>query len=134
HLSQVRISQGSVDVHYILDQAEIPTFQELQRFDQDGDGAISGSEQAPLLAHKLDEIAPNLELTVDGRRVPLGAPVNPTLAFPEGQGGLSLTRVEASFVAAVPGVPRRVELHDDTYGDRVGWKAIQILSGAGTDV
>src|SRR5262249_30269544 len=41
---------------------------------------------------------------------------------------------EASFAAAVPGVPRRVELHDDTYGDRVGWKAIQILPGAGTDV
>jgi nickel/cobalt transporter (NicO) family protein len=134
HLSQVRISQGSVEVHYILDQAEIPTFQEIQRFDRDGDGAISGSEQAPLLAHKLSEITPGLELSADGRPVGLGAPQEATLSFPAGQGGLSLTRVEASYIAQVPAAARRVELDDQTYGDRVGWKAIQILPGEGTDV
>jgi nickel/cobalt exporter len=134
HLSQVRISQGSVEVHYILDQAEIPTFQEIQRFDRDGDGAISGSERAPLLAHKLAEITPGLELSADGRPIALGAPHEATLSFPAGQGGLSLTRVEAGYVAQVPAAARQVELHDQTYEDRVGWKAIQILPGEGTDV
>jgi nickel/cobalt exporter len=134
HLSQVRISQGKVEVHYILDQAEIPTFQEIERFDRDGDGAISGAERAPLLQSKLAEIAPGLELTVDGRTVPLGAPLAPTLAYPPGQGGLSLTRVEASFVAATAAGAHRVELHDETYSGRVGWKAIQVLPGEGTDV
>jgi nickel/cobalt transporter (NicO) family protein len=134
HLSQVRISERSVEVHYILDQAEIPTFQETQRFDQDGDGAIDGSERTPFLADKLAEISPDLELTADGNAVPLGAPRDPTLSFPDGQGGLSLTRVEASFVAAIPAAAHRVELHDETYGDRVGWKAIEVLPGEGTDV
>jgi len=134
HLSQVRISQGSVEVHYILDQAEIPTFQEIQRYDRDGDAAISGPERDPLLEHKLAEIAPGLRLTVDGRTVPLAAPRASTLAFPPGQGGLALTRVEASFSAAVPPGSHRVEVHDDTYSDRVGWKAIQIVPGEGTDV
>ena len=45
HLSQVRISSDRVEVHYILDQAEIPTFQERQRFDSDGSGAIEGPER-----------------------------------------------------------------------------------------
>jgi nickel/cobalt transporter (NicO) family protein len=134
HLSQVRISQDKVEVHYILDQAEIPTFQEIERFDRDGDGAISGTERAPLLQSKLAEIAPGLELTVDGRTVRLGSPLRPTLAFPPGQGGLSLARVEASFVAAIPAGAHRVELHDQTYSGRVGWKAIQVLPGEGTDV
>ena len=134
HLSQVRVSHDSVQIHYILDQAEIPTFQEIQRFDRDGDDAISEAEKAPLLAHKLSEITPDLELTVDGRPVPLGAPRDPVLSFPEGQGGLLLTRVETTFVAALPGPPHRVELHDGTYGDRVGWKAIQVIPGDGTDV
>jgi nickel/cobalt transporter (NicO) family protein len=134
HLSQVRISQGSAEVHYILDQAEIPTFQEIQRFDRDGDGAVSGAERAPALASKLAEIAAGLELTVDGREVPLGAATSSSLTYPPGQGGLSLTRVEASFVAAIPPGRHRVELHDRTYGARVGWKAIQVLPGQGTDV
>jgi ABC-type nickel/cobalt efflux system permease component RcnA len=134
HLSQVRISQGSVEVHYILDQAEIPTFQETQRFDRNGDGAITGPEREPLLQQKLAEIAPDLRLTVDGRVVPLDSPRAATLAFPPGQGGLSLTRVETSFMAAIPPGAHRIQLHDDTYGDRVGWKAIEILPGEGTDV
>ena len=134
HLSQVRISQGSVEIHYILDQAEIPTFQEIQRFDRNGDGAISGAERGPLLQRKLSEISPDLRVTVDGRDVPLGSPLAPTLSFPPGQGGLSLTRVEASFAASIQPGRHRVEVHDDTYGDRVGWKAIEVLPGEGTDV
>jgi nickel/cobalt transporter (NicO) family protein len=134
HLSQVRISQGSVQVHYILDQAEIPTFQEIQRFDTDGDGEISGPERAPLLERKLAEIGPDLRLTVDGGTVPLGSAKETSLTFPPGQGGLALTRVEATFVAAIPPGTHQVQLHDDTYGNRVGWKAIQILPGEGTDI
>jgi nickel/cobalt exporter len=134
HLSQVRISQGSVEVHYILDQAEIPTFQETQRFDRNGDGSITGAEQAPLLAHKLDEIAPALRLEVDGRMVALGPPRDPSLTFPPGQGGLKLTRVEATFLASLSEPPRNVQFHDDSYRGRVGWKAIQVLPAADTDV
>ena len=131
HLSQVRISQGSVEVHYILDQAEIPTFQETQRFDRNGDGAITGPEREPLLRQKLAAIAPDLRLTVDGRVLALDSARAATLAFPPGQGGLSLTRVETSFVAAIPPGAHRIQLHDDTYGDRVGWKAIEIAAGRG---
>jgi nickel/cobalt transporter (NicO) family protein len=134
HLSQVRISQGSVEVHYILDQAEIPTFQEIQRFDRDGDGAISDSERGPLLQRKLAEIERDLQLTVDGRDVALGAPRTATLSYPPGQGGLSLTRVEAGFTASIPPGVHRVQFHDDTYSDRVGWKAIEVMPGEGTDV
>jgi nickel/cobalt exporter len=134
HLSQVRISQGSAEVHYILDQAEIPTFQEIQTFDRNGDGSISGPERAPLLERKLAEIGPDLQLSVDGRAVDLGTPRQPSLDFPAGQGGLSLTRVEATFTAAIPSGSHRIELRDSTYPGRVGWKAMQVLPGEGADV
>jgi nickel/cobalt exporter len=133
-LTQVRISEGDVEVHYVLDQAEIPTFQEIQRFDSDGSGTIEGAEEASLLDTKLEEIAAGLRLTADGRPVPLGPPVEPTLSYPEGQGGLQLTRVEAGFEAPLPEGASEVELRDDTFADRVGWKAIQVLPGEGTDV
>jgi nickel/cobalt exporter len=134
HLSQVRVSEGAAELHYILDQAEVPTFQEVQRFDADGSGAIEGQERALLLKRKLGEIAPELELVADGRRVPLGAPRDATLEFPPGQGGLVTARVEATFDAALPPGVRRLALEDDTYGDRVGWKAIQVVPGDGVDV
>jgi ABC-type nickel/cobalt efflux system permease component RcnA len=134
HLSQVRISRGEVEVHYILDQAEIPTFQEAQRFDTDGSGAIEGAERGPLLGQKLDEIASGLKLSVDGRRLPLSPPRDARLSFPPGQGGLLLTRVEADFGASLPRGAVDVQLHDGTYDGRVGWKAIEVLPGPGTDV
>jgi nickel/cobalt exporter len=134
HLSQVRISVDRAEVHYILDQAEIPTFQESQRFDSDGDGRVTGAERAPLLRAKLAEIAPNLELVVDGQPLALSGQRDAALSFPVGQGGLLLTRVEADFEAALPEDARRVEFRDGTYDGRVGWKQIQLLPGEGTDV
>jgi len=134
HLSQVRISAGQVEVHYILDQAEIPTFQEAQVYDRDGDGAIAGPERDALLRQKLTEIAPGLSLRAGGRSLPLSAPRGATISFPPGQGGLALTRVEADFSASLPAGTGRVELHDGTYEGRVGWKAIEVRPGAGTDV
>jgi nickel/cobalt transporter (NicO) family protein len=134
HLSQVRVSEGAAELHYIRDQAEVPTFQEVQRFDGDGSGAIEGPERAPLLERKLGEIGSDIELVADGRRVPLGPPRDATLEFPPGQGGLVTARVEATFDVEQPPGVRRLELEDNTYGDRVGWKAIQVVPGEGVDV
>ena len=44
-LAQVRIDEGQARVHYVLDQAEIPTFQQIQRFDASGNGTIEGAER-----------------------------------------------------------------------------------------
>jgi nickel/cobalt exporter len=134
HLSQVRISEGRAELHYILDQAEIPTFQEKEQFDADGDGKVDGAERGPLLQAKLAEIAPGLSLSADGKPVPLGPPRNVKLSFPPGQSGLLLTRVEADFEAPLPDGAEQVEVHDSTYEGRVGWKAIEVLPGEGTDV
>jgi ABC-type nickel/cobalt efflux system permease component RcnA len=134
-LSQVRIDHDDVRVHYVLDQAEIPTFQQLQRYDANGDGEIEGSsEERRVLESLLTEISSGLELRADGRTVPLGSPQRPRLSFPPGQGGLSLTRVEASFAVRLPAATRHVELTNGAFSDRIGWNAIQVLSGAGTDV
>jgi hypothetical protein len=111
HLSTVRISDDEVRVRYILDQAEIPTVQERDL------------APAEVLARKRDEVRRGLELTVDGRRVPLAAAGPPRLTFPPGAAGLRTTRLELSLRAAVD-APRRVELRDRTFPGRVGWKAV----------
>jgi nickel/cobalt transporter (NicO) family protein len=134
-LAQVRIGGGEARIHYVLDQAEIPTFQQLQRYDWDGSGAIDTSrEERQVLSSLLGEISSGVALSADGRTVPVGSPEDAVLSFPPGQGGLSLTRVEVSFAAQLPAGARRVELTNSAFPGRVGWDAIQILPGQGTDV
>jgi nickel/cobalt exporter len=121
HLSRVSVSSDRVDVHYVLDQAEIPTFQER------------GLPPATVLARKRAEALKNLVLTVDGHRIPLVLQPGERISFPPGQGGLKLTRVELPLAAAVHG-EHRIELRDDTFSDRLGWKEIVAAPGKGTAV
>jgi nickel/cobalt exporter len=134
-LAQVRVDDTEARIHYVLDQAEIPTFQQLQRYDADGSAAIdTAGEQRRVLASLLDEISSGLVLTENGRPLRLGAPEHPQLSFPPGQGGLALTRVETSFAAPLPAGTRHVELANDAFSGHIGWDAIQVLPGDGTDV
>jgi nickel/cobalt transporter (NicO) family protein len=121
HLDQVRVSSDQVQVRYILDQAEIPTFQER------------GLAPSAVLAKKRAEVLRGVELTVDGRSVQLREQPGASITFPPGQGGLKLTRVELPLSARVS-EPRSVRLHDGTFEGRVGWKAIVIQPGRGTAV
>jgi nickel/cobalt exporter len=121
HLATVSVSDDRVDVRYVLDQAEIPTFQERD------------VPAAELLRRKQAEVQRRLVLTVDGRRVPLRPAGRSSLSHPQGAGGLLTTRVELALSASVTS-PRRVALHDGTFDGRVGWHAIVSLAGRGTAV
>ena len=121
HLAQVSVSRDDVRVRYVLDQAEIPTFQER------------GLPDAAVLARKRAEVARGLLLRVDGRPVPLALAPGGTLAHRPGQAGLETTRVTLELRAAVRG-PRQVVLTDRTFPGRVGWKAIVPVPGRGTAV
>ncbi|MFL5885464.1 MAG: nickel/cobalt transporter [Thermoleophilaceae bacterium] len=121
HLSRVSVSSDRVQVTYVLDQAEIPTFQER------------GLPPATVLARKRGEALRNLVLEVNGRRVPLAPQPGERISFPPGQGGLKLTRVELPLAATVRD-PRSVSLRDDTFADRLGWREIVSAPGTGTAV
>jgi nickel/cobalt exporter len=136
HLVQVRAAADGVHLHYILDQAEIPTFQER------------GRSAAQVLAAKRAEVARGLRVDgVGGGAAGSGGagartPAGPlplrfagagTISHPPGQGGLPLTRVELDLLA--PAVAHgRLVVHDDTFPGRVGWKAIVARPGDGTAV
>jgi len=121
HQARVAVSDGRVDVAYVLDQAEIPTFQER------------GRPREQVLARKRAEIARGLALEVGGRPVPL-RPGTARIAFPRGQGGLPTTRVELALRTDAETVGRTVRLRDRTFEGRAGWKAIVAVPAPGTAV
>jgi nickel/cobalt exporter len=121
HLTEVRVSTDRVDVTYLLDQAEIPTFQER------------GDSDSTVIARKRAEVAKRLSVTVDGRRMVLRPAGAPRLSHPPGQGGLATTRLELPLRA--DGVARGVvKVDDGTFPGRIGWKAVLPIAGTGTAV
>jgi len=118
-LSIVSVSTDRVDVRWILDQAEIPTFQER------------GRRAADILAAKRDEALRGLRLHIDDKLAAL-RPTSPgRISFPAGQGGLRTTRVDLVLTARVRDASR-VTLRDTTFGDRLGWRSIIAAAGDGT--
>ena len=121
HLTVVRASSDRVDVRYVLDQAEIPTFRER------------GLPAARVLERKRAEVARGVTLTVGGRPVALTLRPGGRISFPRGAGGLHTTRVELLLSARV--APRgAVEVRDTTFAGRVGWRAVLAEPGRGTAV
>jgi ABC-type nickel/cobalt efflux system permease component RcnA len=121
HLTQVAVADDGVQLRYILDVAEIPTFQARHQ------------SRAQILQRARREIADRLVVTVDGRRLALRDAGAALLSFPRGQGGLSTTRIELPLRAAAIGV-HDVALRDGTYPDRIGYTAIVARPGKGTAV
>lgn len=121
HLTEVSVSRDAVAVRYVLDQAEIPTFQQR------------GRSRAEVLRRVHDELRERLVLVAGGRRVGLRPAGPAAISFPPGQGGLPTTRVEVPLTAPVAS-PRRVEVRDGTFPGRAGWTAVVPKPGRGTAV
>jgi ABC-type nickel/cobalt efflux system permease component RcnA len=117
--SRLEISGNRAYVLYVLDMAEIPTYQAREQ-------GIDPDAYAR-------RIAANESLTVDGRRVRLTV-VAHALAFPPGVGGLRTTRLEVVLAGPRLEGPSRLALHDGNYTGRIGWKEIVVEGAQGAKV
>src|SRR4029077_3927322 len=86
--SRIEPSGDRLYVLYVLDLAEIPTFQAKSKVSTEGEGGYAAKLTASIGRH--------LDLTVNGRHAAL-TPLRHVLAFPPGQAGLRTTRLEAVF-------------------------------------
>ena len=109
-------------MRYVLDQAEIPTFQERNL------------SAAQVISRKEAEILRRLSLTDNGRPVPLRILGPPVLSHPPGQAGLQLTRLVVLLRGPAAAGSHSIRVDDGTFPDRVGWKAVVVASGPGTSV
>ena len=131
HYTGIRVEPDRVLLDVVIDEAEIPTFQARLDFDTDADGEVSDEETEAGRVTACQELAPALELTVDGAAHPLTL-VEAGLTFPPGVGGLSTMRIVCGFGAETgplaPGA--RIDYADSSFSDRLGWREI-VVSGSG---
>jgi nickel/cobalt transporter (NicO) family protein len=120
--ARVELSAGVVRVYYVLDEAEIPAFEERAAVDAD---------PAAFARRRAGAIAGGLTLDVDNTRLPLDVEAS-NLSQPQGQGGLHTLRLAIRFRAALPAgrpdEPRAVGFADANEPDRVGWREIVVAA------
>jgi nickel/cobalt exporter len=131
--SGLRVGPDRLVVDYVLDMAEIPTFQARQAIDGDRDGTVSGAEAAGWRDRQCPRLAGGLRAAVDGRPLSL-AVTGATVAFPPGAGGLRTLRLECTLAATMPQGRGHHDLayRDGNQAGRVGWREITATGDGAT--
>ena len=129
HYAGISVEPGFIEVRYLIDMAEIPTYQEIQNtgiVPREGDPGL-----AAYLDRKAQILAEGLALQVNGQLLPL-QPVSQDVIFPAGAGGLPTMKLGFVYRAALnnlsPGSPRVVQYRDDNFAGHAGWKEIVVTS------
>src|SRR5688572_10271141 len=94
--SAIRIGKSEIELRYIVDMAEIPTFQEIQE-----NSIIPRTEDSNIesyLARKADLLRDGLTLEVNGQPLVLQAE-SKDIIFPPGAGGLPTMKIGVLYKA-----------------------------------
>ncbi len=129
HYAGIRLEGNSVEIRYVIDEAEIPTFQEMQRT-----GLLANVNDPGVAAYVRDQaeaLKEGLSVTLDSRPLALEA-VSTEVIFPSGAGGLPTMKLgfvyRASLEGTLPPPRRELRYRDDNFRDRAGWKEIIVTA------
>jgi len=129
HYARIEPSAHGVEILYVLDLAEIPTFALLQKWNLAGMSPHGEIERQA--AAQAREWIENLAISANGRSVvPQLRSTDVTMA--DGAGGMQVMRVNMRLRLAVAG--GRLEYEDRNYAGRAGWKEVVIVGGAGAAI
>lgn len=117
HFSAIELYPSLVRIVYVLDFAEIPTFQEMQEH------GLTARDDAPHVAayraRKVQELQQGLVLQVEGKPLLLLSRAS-AVTFLPGAGGLPTLRIEAVYEAPLEIAAGKIFYEDRNYAERVG--------------
>ena len=132
HYSKIIPGAHAIEVDYIIDMAEIPTFQQMQE-----SAVVPKADDpslVPYLQRESELLKGGLTLLVDGQPLILRT-VSRQAIFPPGAGGLPTMKMGFVFVTTLPGdltdSLALIRYQDDNYPGRAGWKEIVAVNGSG---
>ncbi len=132
HYTKIVAGARDIELDYIIDMAEIPTFQETKErglITKAGDPGL-----APYLLRQADSLKKGLSLDADGRPLELECVLRRAI-FPPGAGGLPTMKMGFVYRVSLPHTigTSLVSLHyrDNNFAGRAGWKEIVAIGGDG---
>lgn len=130
--SRLEVASDAIQILYIVDMAEIPTFQEHEQIDTNGDGTLEPAEQRHYLDSQVELIRQNLHLQTGDITLKL-EPSEQRLDILPGQGGLFTMRIQAGFSAPLAShrSATGATYRDDNFAGRMGWQEVIVRAGSG---
>lgn len=132
HYTRIVPGNRTIELEYIIDMAEIPTFQQMQQsviVPRPGDPSL-----APYLAQQAAQLKKGLTLEIDHHPLSL-VTESQRVIFPPGAGGLPTMKMGFAYRAALPRpigkAPCALQYRDDNFPGHAGWKEIIAVPGAG---
>jgi ABC-type nickel/cobalt efflux system permease component RcnA len=131
--SGIEVFVGHVDLHYVVDMAEIPTFQTIDEIDVDQRGGVTLDELDRYATLSARRFAARVRLRADGRE--LASSVERASArLTPGTGGLDVLRIEVDYSAALADPESTIEYTDGNFPTRPGWKEIVAYASGGQGI
>ena len=135
HYSGITVQAKGIELRYLIDMAEIPTFQEIQ---DSGIVAETGHPSLERYLHrKAEDLKAGLVFELNGRRLDLRN-VSRSVIFSPGAGGLPTMKLGLVYRGArahalAPGL-NQLGYRDRNFPDRAGWKEVVAEGKAGVAI
>ena len=117
--TELRFDEDSARLHYVVDMAEIPTFQELESIGSEPTESALGAyarSQGRSLVSQLDLSADGDEVVLDLR--------DAIASLRVGQGGLDVMRIDLFYRAELPSGRAVITYSDHNFAGRLGWEEV----------
>lgn len=135
--ARIEVYKDRLQVHYVIDMAEIPTFQAMPSIDSDKDGVASSTELATYAARSAETYREAFTLSAGDDQLETAA-LESSAQLVDGQGGLKITRVVVVYDAPLPagsnGKELAVRFEDRNLTNSQGWKEIVVRGSEGAQV
>jgi nickel/cobalt exporter len=121
HFSALEVHPTLVRLRYVIDMAEIPTFQEMQEY-----GVMARPDEPKTIAYrerKVEELRQGLVIRTGDSVLPLTLQTS-EISFPPGAGDLPTLRLAMVYQAPLTAETGELVYEDRNFSQRVGWKEI----------
>ena len=129
HYTRIDVGPWGANLLYVLDLAEIPTFEILRQWKLERSSPQVELERKA--AEQAREWTRHLKITANGRTVTPQFQ-SAELKIADGAGGLAVARIAARL--RLPVSAGKLEFEDGNYPDRAGWKEIVISAEKGASI
>lgn len=135
HYSGIHLENGWIEIHYFIDMAEIPTFQELQRSGLTG--RLDDPKLHEYLASQAQTFLRGLQIMVNGTPVTLRLATEDVI-FPVGAGNLPTMKFGFVYRGEFPKECLtghcKLDYQDTNFAEHTGWKEVVVAPGRGVSL